>query len=102
MSDRSNLDLAQKFERGNKDLTYWFTEASTLERVRYDILNAFLEGCTCFRFRFRFKGRLFGRPDSPEDNVAIPHAAGFDERDALEMAETAHARFLNTVSKLIK
>jgi hypothetical protein len=96
MSDRSQLDLAQPFNRGNDLLVYRFDIGSTLQKVKSDILRAFIEGFTCFRFEFQFKGRKF------EDRIALPPAAGFDERDALEMAEFAHARFLNTVSKLIK
>lgn len=95
MSERSQLDLAQSFNRGNDLLVYRFDVASNLQKVKSDILRAFVEGFNCFRFEFQFKGRKF------EDRFALPHAAGFDERDALELAEHAHARFLNTVSKLI-
>ena len=94
--DRSKLDLAQSFHRGNNLFVYQFNEASTLQKTRSDILRAFIEGFTCFLFKFEFKRRKF------EDRIALPSAAGFDERDALEMAEYAHTRFLNTVAKLIK
>lgn len=96
MSERSKLDLAQPFNRGNDLLVYKFNFDSTLQKTKSDIIRAFIEGFNCFRFEFQFKGRKF------EDRIALPPAAGFDERDALEMAEHAHARFLNTVSKLIK
>lgn len=96
MSERSKLDLAQPFNRGNDLLVYRFDVGSTLQKVKSDILRAFIEGFNCFRFEFEFKGRKF------EDRIALPHAAGFDERDALEMAEYAHARFSKTLAKLIK
>jgi hypothetical protein len=102
MSNRSQLDLAQPFNRGNDLLVYEFDEHSNLRKTRTDILLAWMSGVTCFSFRFNYKGRKFGDPDSPDDNIAIPHAAGFDERDVIEMATTAHMRFQNTVSKLIK
>lgn len=96
MSERSKLDLAQPFQRGNNLLVYRFNEASTLQKTREDILRAFIEGFTCFCFEFHFNGRLF------QDRMALPHAAGFDERDAVEMAEYAHSRFANTVENLIR
>lgn len=98
---RSKLDLAQDFSRGNDKLVYRFGEHSTLRKTRWDILRAFQDGVTCFSFRFNYKGRQFGDPKSPEDNIALPPAAGFDEKDAIEMATTAHQRFQNTVAKLI-
>jgi hypothetical protein len=94
--DRSKLDLSQPFNRGNDLLVYKFTGDSTAEQTRKDILRAFKEGFNCFRFEFDFQGRKF------EDRIALPHAAGFDERDALEMAETAFCRFLNTAEKLLR
>jgi hypothetical protein len=101
MSDRSQLDLAKPFNRGNKLLVYNFDEKSTLRKTRFDCLRAFQDGFTCFQFRFNYKGRQFGDPKSPEDNVALPPAAGYDEKDAIEMATRAHLRFQNTVAKLI-
>ncbi len=101
MSDRSKLDLAQPFTRGNDKLVYHFDEHSNLRKTRMDILLAWMNGVTCFSFRFNYKGRKFGDPKSEEDNIAIPHAAGFDERDVIEMATTAYVRFQNTVAKLI-
>lgn len=98
---RSQLDLAKPFNRGNKLLIYHFDEHSTLRKTRFDVLRAFQEGFTCFSFRFKYKGREFGDPTSPEDNVALPPDAGFDEQDAIEMATIAHMRFQNTVAKLI-
>lgn len=101
MSDRSQLDLAKPFNRGNKLFVYQFDEKSTLRKTRFDVLRAFQDGFTCFQFRFNYKGRQFGDPLSQEDNVALPPAAGYDEHDALEMATIAHMRFQNTVAKLI-
>jgi len=96
MSDRSKLDLAQPFNRGNDLFEYTFTVATKRHDVQAAVLRAFIEGFNCFLFKFEFKGRKF------EDRIALPHAAGFDERDAVEMAEYAHDRFLNTVKKLVK
>jgi len=101
MSDRSQLDLSKPFNRGNKLFVYNFDEKSTLRKTRFDVLRAFQDGFTCFQFRFTYRGRKFGDPKSPEDNVALPPAAGYDEHDALEMATIAHMRFQNTVAKLI-
>lgn len=98
---RSTLDLAKTFNTGNKLLVYNFDEHSTLRKTRFDVLRAFQDGFTCFSFRFKYKGREFGDPSSPEDNIAIPPMAGFDEKDAIEMATIAHMRFQNTVSQLI-
>lgn len=97
---RPQLNLTGNFTRGNKNLTYWFNETSTLEKTRADILKAFLGGVTCFSFRFRYKGRLFGKADDPDDNVAIPPGANYDEEDALEMAEVAYLRFVNAIALL--
>jgi len=95
MSDRSQIDLSKPFDRGNDLFEYTFTEATNRHQVRSDVLRAFIEGFNCFKFKFEHKGRKF------EDRIALPHAAGFDERDAVEMAEYAHDRFLNTVAKII-
>jgi hypothetical protein len=99
--ERSQLDLAKSFNTGNDLLVYHFDEHSTLRKTRTDILLAFMQGKTCFSFRFNYKGRKFGDPKSPEDNIAIPPMAGFDEKDAIEMATIAHQRFQNTVAQLI-
>ena len=101
MSDRSKLDLTKPFDRGNKLFVYHFDEHSNLRKTRFDVLRAFQDGATCFQFRFNYKGREFGDPKSPEDNIALPPDAGFDERDAIEMATIAHQRFQNTVAQLI-
>ena len=98
---RSRLDLTQDFRRGNDRLIYHFDEHSNLRKTRMDILLAWMNGVTCFSFRFNYKGRKFGDPKSEKDNIAIPHKAGFDEKDVIEMATEAHLRFQNTVSKLI-
>lgn len=98
---RSRLDLTQDFRRGNDRLIYHFDEHSNLRKTRMDILLAWMNGVTCFSFRFNYKDRKFGDPKSEKDNIAIPHKAGFDEKDVIEMATEAHLRFQNTVSKLI-
>lgn len=101
INDRSKLDLAKPLTRGNKRFVYYFDEHSTLRKTRWDVLRAFQDGFTCFEFRFNYKGRTFGDPESEDDNILLHPDAGYDEKDAIEMATTAHQRFQNTVAKLI-
>lgn len=91
---RSKLDLAKDFSRGNELHIYEFNEQSTRFQTCADIKRAFVEGFTCFLFKFSFKGRKF------EDRHALPSDAGFDEKDAWEMGAFAFDRFLNTVAQL--
>lgn len=101
MSDRdqSSLNLAQDFSRGNDLFVMNFDEESArFGSARFGtavkIKNAFVEGFTCFLFRFKFHARSF------EWRVALPPAAGFDEQDAWDMGQEAFDRFLVTVAKL--
>lgn len=96
MSDRdqSSLNLAQDFSRGNDLFVMNFDEKSARFSTAVKIKNAFVEGFTCFLFRFKFHARSF------EWRVALPPAAGFDEQDAWDMGQEAFDRFLFTVAKL--
>ena len=95
MSDRPKLNLSQDFSRGNKLFVYSFNEKSTKMQTASDVRRAFIEGFTCFEFRFQFHKRKF------EDRMALPPGAGFDEADAFEMGEYAFDRFTNALSKCL-
>lgn len=95
MSERSTLDLTANLSRGNKLLVYRFDEKTTRKKLRFDILHAFMEGFNCFRFEFTYQKRKF------EDRIALPHAAGFEDKDAIEMADLAYNRWQNTISQII-
>jgi len=92
---RSKLTLNGDFRRGNKLYVHTFNESSTMVQTQLAIRHAFVEGFTCFLFKFQFHKRKF------EDRFALPPGAGFDERDALELGEHAFNRFTNTVQQLI-
>lgn len=69
------------------------TEASNLPALRRVVLNAFLEGFYCFRFRMGWKGsRLCW-------NVGLPEDA--DEACALEMAEEFFNEWTISVTELM-
>ena len=94
--ERPKLDLAKDFSRGNDLFTLEFTEKSMKHHTAHTIKNAFVEGFTCFLFKFTFKKRSF------EWRVALPPAANFEQKAAYEMGLQAFARFLNTVAKLVE
>lgn len=100
MSDRPPLNLAQSFTRGNDLFIYNFDEKSNMFGTQAAILRAHKEGFTCFQFNFKVCDRR-GKLREFQECIALPHAAGFDERDAMEMAEEQHLKFQNTVNDLL-
>ncbi len=95
--ERPKLNLKQDFRRGNDLFEFKFDEYSTRYETARKVKNAFIEGFTCFLFKFYFakQKRIF------EWRVAIPPAAGFDEIDAWELGIQAFDKFMNTVAELV-
>ena len=94
--ERPKLNLKQDFKRGNDLFTFEFNEHSSRYDTARRIKNAFIEGFTCFLFKFHFPKQK----RSFETRVALPPSAGFDEVDAWEMGVQAFDKFLNTVAQL--
>lgn len=84
--------MADNFTRHNKDFEHVFNEQSSLFMTANAVRHAFLEGFTCFVFRFKFHERVF------EDRFALRPEI-HDESDAFELGEFAFWRFENALQR---
>lgn len=92
---RPEGDFSRPFNRGNLDAHIKLDHSTTCGGLMKQVVNAYKEGITCFRFTFEHNGRKF------EDGIALRPEV-HDEADAMEMATDIWAMFCKTVQKVIR